>query len=300
MNWSPAFADRHTFVRAPSIVWAHVRLARVPDTSLAFLGTIVSAGLAGMIDIAPVAVLAVAASTAFLSGASMMINDWHDVEEDRINCPDRPIPSGEVPADRALAMAVAAFAVGVALAALAGPGFAIRALVVVALSVAYTWRLKGVPLAGHLLTASLSSYPLWCWAFDGSRSPAFWALSAGYLVGTVGKEIVRTAADVQGDAAVGTRTLATMFGAAAANRIGAAIIGVAMLIASIPALQRETGAAYSMVAVLSLLAIVPGCLQIARDPRSRITSGRLITTARTITVLMALALMWDLVAQRAM
>lgn len=264
------------------------------DTSSAFLGTIVGAGLAGAFGSAPGTALAIAASNAFLSAASMMINDWHDVDEDRINCPHRPIPSGEVPAGRALRMAVAAFVVGVALAATTGRVFALGALMVTALSVAYTWRLKRVPLAGHVVTAALSCYPLWCWALIGSPSVAFWAVAAGYFVGTVGKEIARTAADVPGDAAVGTRTVATILGAATANYMAFAIVSCGALIAALPVLSGDMDAAYSTVAVAALIGLAPGLVLLARDPSSRVTSRRLIVAARTTTVLMMLALAWDL------
>ena len=279
-------------------VAAYLHLARPSDTALAFVGTFIGAGLAGVRE--PLLLLvvgAVGSSNALLSAASMMLNDWHDVREDRINRPDRPIPSGAVRRGRALVMSVTLFLLGFALAVLAGVPFGLGAATVIGLSVAYTSCLKPVPLLGNSTAALLSAYPLWCWILvAGFNNSLYLSASLGFVIAGIGKEVIRTAADTAGDAASGIRTVATMRGAAAANRIGAVVIAVALLVGWLPVFLGDAGPAYTMALAFGTFASVsagPGYLNTGRE---REASRRLIVLARTITVLMVCAIAWDVAA----
>jgi 4-hydroxybenzoate polyprenyltransferase len=288
----PALAPRVPWL---AWLWAHARLARPSDTALAFIGTVVGAGLSG-IGLWSWPVLGVAVSNALLSGASMMFNDWHDVEEDRINCPGRPIPSGVVPGQRALVMAVATFLAGVATAAAVGSGFGWRALAVAGASVAYSSGLKRWPLVGNATTALLSSYPIWCWAFDVRPGHAmFWLVAAAYFVGTIGKEIVRTAADLPGDRAAGIRTIGAVIGPAQANWLGASAIGLGLAIIWVPIAAGLAGEVYTLVVVMSTVGAVAFAVpRLRRYGPSPETSREVLFITRTVTVLVALAIVLDL------
>lgn len=96
--------------------------------------------------------LLVLASLGVYHGA-MALNDWADREGDRRTRPDRPIPSGAVPAGQALVASVVLLALGVGAAALASPGAGLVAGAVAALAVLYDLAGRG-PLAGPLLLGS--------------------------------------------------------------------------------------------------------------------------------------------------
>ncbi|MFC6093512.1 UbiA family prenyltransferase, partial [Saccharothrix lopnurensis] len=59
-------------------------------------------------------------ASAALYWSGMALNDWADRELDAVERPERPVPSGRVSADRALAVAGGLGALGLALAAVAG------------------------------------------------------------------------------------------------------------------------------------------------------------------------------------
>ena len=294
---APTGAAGH-IVRAPharrcATVWAHVRLARA-ETLLTFVGTFVGAGLVGFEGPAAL-VVAVAASNMLLSSASMMFNDWHDVEEDGINRPDRPIPSGQVPRGRALVMSATLCGVALVVAAIAGLSFGLGAAAVVGLSIMYTWRLKAIPVLGHGVAALLSGYPLVCWMpvarFEDS---VYLAFTVGYVVAGIGKEVVRTAADAPGDAGAGIRTVATLRGGRSANRIGAGVVAVALIVGWIPILLGDAGISYAVTLTLgTAAALMFGVPRLSGPPRE--SSRQLIFLARAIMVLLVLAITVDLV-----
>ena len=272
--------------------WAHVRLAR-SETLLAFVATFIGAGVARADQPARI-VIGLAVSNTLLAAASMMFNDCQDVEADRINRPDRPIPNGSVPRTRALGISVTLFLGGLLLALVPGLPFGLGAAAVIGLSVAYSCRLKGTPVLGHGVTALLWSYPLLCWApvaqFESSPYITF---LVGLVFASIGKEVVRTAADASGDAAAGIRTVATIRGARSANRIGSVIFAVAFAVGWLPILRGDAGVVYA--GALTVGMFVALCIGPPRlDGPPRQSSRQLIVLARGITVLMTLAVTIDL------
>ena len=93
------------------------------------------------------------ASLAVYHGA-MALNDWADREQDTRERPDRPIPSGAVPAPAALGLAATLLCAGPWLAALAAGTVAALALGIVALCAAAYDLVGRGPLRGPLLLAA--------------------------------------------------------------------------------------------------------------------------------------------------
>ncbi|MGI9177916.1 MAG: UbiA family prenyltransferase [Pirellulales bacterium] len=94
-----------------------LRLVRLPNLATAaadsLAGYLVCAGLTA-VEWPPVACwLAVLASLAFYA-AGMVLNDVYDVEVDRLERPERPLPSGLIPLGRAAAVGNSLMAVGAA------------------------------------------------------------------------------------------------------------------------------------------------------------------------------------------
>jgi geranylgeranylglycerol-phosphate geranylgeranyltransferase len=93
--------------------------------------------------------------TAFsLTAASMVINDYYDREIDKINEPNRPIPSGAITPNQALAYAVVLTVIGFVSAFLTNmPSFAV-ALFASVISVGYITKGKKTGLFGNFLVSA--------------------------------------------------------------------------------------------------------------------------------------------------
>lgn len=113
-----------------------------------------------------------ACSSVLLYWAGMAANDWADRHLDAVERPERPIPSGRVPAGAALGAAVGLTVAGVAAAGLAGGRRALAVTVPLAAAVwAYDVAAKGTP-AGPLTMALCRGLDVLLGATTGSRTAA--------------------------------------------------------------------------------------------------------------------------------
>ncbi len=229
-----------------------LELARLPETAVVVAGTVIGWFLAPRTAFGASDVVAMATSNGLLFAASLAVNDWHDAPEDRINKPRRPIPAGRIERREALAAAAVLFLAAAIVAGWVDRVFGLGALAVTGLSVSYSLRLKAVPLSGNALVALLSTYPLWCWMLvaDG-MPPAFPALVLCCFLFRLGAEILKTAEDFPGDGACGIRTVATLLGVAAANRIGSTLLCTALLVAWVPVATGAANGVYTAGLLLS-------------------------------------------------
>lgn len=138
-------------------LWGYIQLIRppnlftVPGDPIAGL-SLASHGFAN-IDGAPLKVIGSVLAALLLYMGGLVLNDWCDRDLDAIERPDRPIPSGLVPAGHALTLALllllGGVGVGIGLSALAGqPQPAIVAIAIALLVLAYNSFAKKIPLIG--------------------------------------------------------------------------------------------------------------------------------------------------------
>lgn len=94
-------------------------------------------------------------SVFLISGAGMVINDFYDIEIDKINKPDRPIPSGKIREQTALFYAAVLFIAGIALAYFINIETMFTAIIASALLLAYAAQLKKTMLMGNVLVSAM-------------------------------------------------------------------------------------------------------------------------------------------------
>lgn len=116
----PAIKSVLQLVRLPNVVTA-------PADSLA--GWLIVGGALGDVR----GWLPVAGASACLYAGGMALNDWYDLEVDRIERPHRPLPSGAVAIGLAAAIGWGGLALGMGLASLAGPATLVAGLLALAI-----------------------------------------------------------------------------------------------------------------------------------------------------------------------
>ena len=97
-------------------ITALLELVRARNAAIAFFGVLVGAALSGNFTLAPV-ILAAFSAALILAGGNA-INDFFDVEVDKTNRPERPIPSGRTSKKSALAVSLILFLLGLAMSSL--------------------------------------------------------------------------------------------------------------------------------------------------------------------------------------
>lgn len=194
-------------------------LGRLPSLALGVLG-----GLVGFL----------------LSGSAMISNDYFDLGVDRINHPERPLPSGRVSV-RVVALLTAGFTVGgLFAAALVGLPVAVFAAVVWVVGFAYNAKLKETGLPGNVCVSFsvASTFILGGLAVGRAANGLVWTFGGLAFLFDLGEEVASGAMDVAGDAVRGTRSLARVHGRTTALAF--------------------TGGAFSAFVVLSLFPFVEG------------------------------------------
>lgn len=191
---------------------AFLSLIRPLNLLIAFLSIIVAAVLAGgdERDVLPI-LLAALAGIAVAAGANA-INDHFDVEIDRVNRPERPIPRGDLTVADAkrtwiATSVVAAFCSGFV-------GIWPFAIVVGAITVLYWYSrsLKATPLVGNLVVGGMTGLAFIYGAaavgpMDRGIVPALFA----FLV-NLARELVKDIEDREGDALAHAATLPVRYG----------------------------------------------------------------------------------------
>jgi 4-hydroxybenzoate polyprenyltransferase len=182
----PSFHDYVALMRIPNVFTA------MADVAMGFLFVQVGGERWSPTpwDIATLVVLVVASSLLYIAG--MVLNDVFDVEIDRQERPERPIPSGRVPFDAARRLGWRLLFLGVAIASATGflvghmrPG-AVAALLATAILLYDAW-LKRTPL-GPLAMGScrMLNVLLGMSVIDGSFHAEHWLVAGAIGVYVVG------------------------------------------------------------------------------------------------------------------
>jgi geranylgeranylglycerol-phosphate geranylgeranyltransferase len=113
-------------------------------------------GTAGQIPFPLQEIIYVALVVCLVTGAGNAINDYYDIEIDRINKPERPIPSGRISKSKALYFSILLFASGTVIAFFINTICGVIALFNSLLLVYYAATLKRTVLIGNLSVGYLS------------------------------------------------------------------------------------------------------------------------------------------------
>ena len=195
--------------------------------------------------------LLLALSALLISAGGNTINDYFDAEIDAVNKPWRPIPSGIISRETALAASILAFLAGTALGFYVSPACGLLAAVASALLTLYSWKIKRKGLLGNLTIAGLSALNL---VYGGliAPKPLYSLMPAAYAFLIItGREILKGLEDVVGDRMGEVKTLAVVRGEKYAFMASTlALMGV-IAISPIP-LAMGYGPAYFAMAVLGV------------------------------------------------
>lgn len=134
-----------------------------------------------------------------ITGAGNVINDYVDYNSDRVNKPNRPIPSGKITKRRALIFSIALFIIGIKLTLTLNIGTMLIAIINSILLIAYSYWLQDRILLGNIAVGWLvgSTFLFGGAALGNFVLPGLLMLLAGLV--TVTREIVKDLEDIEGD-----------------------------------------------------------------------------------------------------
>jgi len=217
---------------------SYLSLIRVVNCLLA-AGAVLLGGYLTMPDL-PWGALTLAAGAAFFTcAAGNVVNDILDLEIDRVNRPERVLPSGQVMLREARLVAFGAHVLAVGLGALVNWWVLGTVVLALGLLFAYNLWLKKVPFVGNLVIAVLSALTfltggvavdtVLAWHLPGPLIPAAFALLFPLV-----REILKDCDDLSGDRRGGVVTLPELVGTQAAVGLALLLFFALVLLTYVP------------------------------------------------------------------
>ena len=217
---------------------AFMRLMRPVNCVMVGFAVIVGVVISGGVEIlaSPVDLVLAFVTGFMLTGGAMAVNDYYDREIDAINEPGRPIPSGAVTPREALMVSLVLSVVGLASSWMTGPwGLALAFLAWLAM-VGYSAVGKRTGLPGNLMVSSCIALPFvygGIMAGGAALGPSLLFALIAFLA-NAGREVTKGIVDVEGDEALGIRTVAVSSGVAVAAWVSTIGYVSAVLVSLVP------------------------------------------------------------------
>jgi 4-hydroxybenzoate polyprenyltransferase len=149
----------------------------------------------------------------FLVAFANAHNDIIDFETDKINRPDRPLPSGRIKLKMAYIITFKCVFLAIVFSLISGFEFTLLFAVVGVLSFVYNKFLKGLPLVGNFTVALLTTTPIIIPILKfGLPQPELLNLAFFAFMLTMAREITKDIEDMPGDTALGLKTFPVLQG----------------------------------------------------------------------------------------
>lgn len=195
-------------------------------------------------------------ATLFIAASANAWNDTLDIEIDRVNQPQRPLPAGLLTVEEARRFAFAAAAVSLLIASFINLPAFLTALVSNILLILYSLRLKTTVLIGNATVAAISAMSaVFGGMAAGNVRPTLW-LALIISFGIMGREVLKTLADYEGDLRYRCRTVATVWGRRWARVIFFALAATTLIIMMIPYLIELYNPIYAYVVGIGVYPVI--------------------------------------------
>ncbi|MFH1329015.1 MAG: UbiA family prenyltransferase [Candidatus Bathyarchaeota archaeon] len=207
--------------------------------------------------------------TAFtLCASSMVINDYYDRMIDKVNEPNRPIPSGLIKPSETVNYAILLATVGLAVALFTNLYSLLVATLIFILSTFYNRAGKKAGFWGNLMVSGCVAIPFLYGAFIVDLTPGgplmVFALLA-FLANT-GREIIKGMSDVTGDKIRGIKTLAIRYGLRKTAYASGPFYASAVIISIYPWLSGMVSILYLPFIMFADFGFLYSAVSIARRP----------------------------------
>jgi geranylgeranylglycerol-phosphate geranylgeranyltransferase len=151
----------------------------------------------------------------FSEMGSFALNDYFDIETDKLNKKDRPLVNGTISPKFALNLSVITLMISTVMAYFINLEVFVIALIFNIVAILYNWKLKDLPLVGNIYIAFTMAIPFIFGNFVISNTLSELALvlaGLGFVAG-LAREIIKSVQDMDGDIkARGSKTLPVIIG----------------------------------------------------------------------------------------
>jgi geranylgeranylglycerol-phosphate geranylgeranyltransferase len=263
---------------------AYLTLVRIPNCLMIGLAVLVGEAIAlGNLPSLGQAVFGFLTASLLLAG-TMVLNDVQDAQIDKVNSPDRPIPSGKVSIREAYALSIVLSGLAIVSSATLGILTLLTALVALVLMAYYNTQGKKTGILGNAVVSFNVALPFFFGglAVNNLRPLLFIFFLLAFLA-NMAREVAKGITDIAGDSAKGVRTVAVTMGSKSAARITASLFAVAVLLSFVPPLFQWVSPYYYPVVLVADIGFLFSSYRLLKDQ-----------TAKTVRAVKTQVLLWML------
>ena|SRR6056297_3274560 len=211
----------------------------------------------------------------FLSGAAMILNDYFDIEVDKINAPDRPLPSGLISKKEVIVFTATISLIGLIVSFLINFSAVISYIIFWLIGFLYNWKYKEKGLFGNLFVSSSVAITIILGGIvvGDPLNIAVVIFSLMVFVFNLGEEIAADAMDIEGDRKRNSKSLAIKIGRKKAINISFSLFMIFIILSFLPVIFNLIGISYFI--IISLTDIIVLFLAIKLLKSQSIKKGRL-------------------------
>jgi geranylgeranylglycerol-phosphate geranylgeranyltransferase len=247
-------------------ILSFAKLARVQNNLIVALSVFVGAAVSGTVESWGKVLLA-CVSAFFVSAGGNSINDFFDLEIDRINKPDRPLPRGEVTPASALLFSTVLIFCGIIPSLWIRPASVVVAIAASGLLIMYSYSLKSRLLWGNL-TVALVSASAFVYGGLATRDFRLSLIPAAFaFLFHLGREVLKDIEDAEGDRLRGASTLPIRVGVYRSVGFCSLVFVFLMILTPFPYALRVFSVVYLVTVVLGVdLVLLYVIWSMRRDP----------------------------------
>lgn len=190
-------------------------------------------------------------SVFLIAAGGFSINDFFDMEADKLNRPGRPLPKGKIGKRSALAVSAVLFALGALLAYFINFDTLVAAIIATGLLIAYSVQLKHTMLIGSLLISGLAALAfVFGSLIIGSYAPVL-PLALMIFLSNTGREIYKSIGNSLIDKRYEENSVAIRLGVINARIIANVFLIAAVIFSFLPYLLGLMGMTYLFFVIIS-------------------------------------------------
>lgn len=172
----------------------------------------------------------------FISATALILNDYFDLETDKINAPERPLPAGLVTEQDVVLLSIAVTILGFITGYLISLEALLAVILVWTVGFLYNWRFKKAGFIGNLMVSFSvgMTFVFGGIAVDNPFEKIVWFFAIIVMLIDLGEEIAADAMDIEGDRQAGSHSLALVLGRENALKISGATFLLVIVVSSLP------------------------------------------------------------------
>jgi len=230
---------------------AYLELLRPSNIVILFFGTLLGAFVSvGSGAFSQLETYLAGVATILIGGAGNVINDYFDIEIDRINKPKRPLARGALSPEHAFRYWLALNGIALIISIFLTPLNFLMAVLTIPLLYIYSRYFKRMLFIGNLVISLLVSLGfLYGAASTGRVENVLYPTVFSFLL-NLGRELLKDLEDVEGDKAFGAMTIPIRFGTTPTLALTTLIFASMILTTFVPYWTGEYGLIYFLVVML--------------------------------------------------